>query len=143
MHVDRMDPQRLGSPPSERGPQIVAGNAGREAETVDRLRDVGEGVVTLEVDHEWPGRDEEAAALGERAPVHLADVALRALPAETVGLAVHVVVPAGGRAPRAPRFDTVGDEGLEARVERLQLWGRLSFGQHATVQDPVVDVALA
>src|SRR5438128_8258471 len=49
MHVHRVHPERGRGPATECRPQIVAGDARREAEAGDRLRHVGEGVVALQM----------------------------------------------------------------------------------------------
>jgi len=141
--VDGMHPERVLAVAVESGEQVVPRDARGKAEAGDRLRDVRERVTALEADEQRPGRHEEPPAARLGPAVHLAQVGLRALPAFSVGLAVHVAIPARGVASDPIRLDAVAHEREEPEVQRPQP-PLVVVAEHApAVEDPVVEVGLA
>src|SRR6266704_1228039 len=142
MAVHGVDPERRARLTAEERQQVVVRDPLLQAEARDCLVGGGEGVRALEGHEERPGGHEQPRALAGGPPVHLPQVALRALPALAVAVAPHVEVPARGLAADPVGFDPVRHEVEHPRAEEA---GR---GRHrvvllaCAVDDPVVDVAL-
>src|SRR6266540_390379 len=107
MAVHGVDPERRARLTAEERQQVVVRDPLLQAEARDCLVGGGEGVRALEGHEERPGGHEQPRALAGGPPVHLPQVALRALPALAVAVAPHVEVPARGLAADPVGFDPV------------------------------------